>query len=224
MNTRTWVALLLCLTAHKSFAQPAPLCVENSPERRGEIGCSVIVQKLLPEGLKEPIFWHIDRFPTLAQARAAEGPASVAFEAGGKSWLLGVESKTSDHHGGEHVAQVGPLPLVPASRYSIQINSALFPPGMYSLAHTHSGVEGFYVVEGEQCLQTPTESVILKKGESLVIPAGVPMRLVAAGTSMRLGFGVIVYDASKPSTMRIAEQNAPKLVACESAARPRSPR
>src|SRR5215510_13235129 len=62
-------------------------CVENSPERRGEIGCSIIEDKLLPEGLKEPLFWHIDRFDSAEHARKAVGPASVAFEADGTSWL-----------------------------------------------------------------------------------------------------------------------------------------
>ena len=40
-------------------AKEEPLCVENSPEPRGEIGCSIIENKLLPNNLKEPVFWHI---------------------------------------------------------------------------------------------------------------------------------------------------------------------
>src|SRR5712664_3495427 len=78
-------------------------CVENSPERRGEVGCSIIENKLLPDGLKEPLFWHIDRFDSAEHARKAVGPASVAFEADGTSWLMTLESQTSDHHGGRHV-------------------------------------------------------------------------------------------------------------------------
>ena len=207
--------LLALLGADRATAQLAPNCVENSPERRGEIGCSIIVQKVLPEGIKEPVFWHIDRFGSLEQARAAAGPAGVAFDADGKSWLLTVESQTSDHHGGSHVAGVGPLPLTRASRYSIQINSARFTPGMYSRIHTHSGVEGFYVIEGEQCLQTPTRAVTLRQGETLLVPANTPMKLVATGTGIRYGLGIILHDASKPSTMRMDDATAPELVACK---------
>jgi quercetin dioxygenase-like cupin family protein len=192
----------------------APLCVENSPERRGGIGCSIIVRKLLPEGLKEPLYWHIDRFDSIERARAAAGPASFAFEADGAAWLSVVESTTSDHHGGQHVTAVGPLPLPKASRYAMQINSAKFTPGMYSRPHTHSGVEAFYVLAGEQCLQTPTGATILRKGETLALPADMPMRAVATGTGIRYGFGIIIHDASQPSTMQMDEATAPKLAPC----------
>ena len=39
----------------QASTQEEPLCVENSPERRGEIGCSLIDTKLLPANLKEPV-------------------------------------------------------------------------------------------------------------------------------------------------------------------------
>jgi quercetin dioxygenase-like cupin family protein len=220
MTTRTLPALILVaflglLAANEAAAQLAPNCVENSPERQGGIGCSIVVQKLLPEGIKEPVLWHIDRFGSLRLARAAAGPAGLAFEAGGRFWLVTVESQASDHHGGDHVAAVGPLPLTRASRYSMQINSARFTPGMYSRVHTHSGVEAFYVIDGEECLQTPTSAVTLRQGASLFIPAETPMRLVATGTGIRLGIGIVLHDASKPSTMRMDDATAPDLAACK---------
>jgi hypothetical protein len=115
----------------------APTCVENSPERRGELGCSIIEDKLLPNGPKGPLFWHIDRFDSAERARTAVGPASVAFEAAGTSWVMTMESQTSNHHGGRHVAQVGPPQLPRAAKYSMQVMSAAFTPRMYSLAHHH---------------------------------------------------------------------------------------
>jgi hypothetical protein len=57
-----WTVLLM---ANEAVAQLAPLCVENSPERRGELGCSVIVRKVLPEGIEEPVYWHIDSFDSI---------------------------------------------------------------------------------------------------------------------------------------------------------------
>jgi quercetin dioxygenase-like cupin family protein len=86
---------------------------------------------------------------------------------------------------------------------------------MYSRVHTHSGAEAFYVLEGQQCLQTPTNAVTLRKGEQLALPADTPMRLVATGTTIRYGFGIIVHDASQPSTMQMDDTTAPKLVACK---------
>ena len=69
------------IVGNSARAQLAAPCVENSPERKGEIGCSIIEDKSLPDGLKGPLFWHIDTFDSLELARAAVGPTSVAFEA-----------------------------------------------------------------------------------------------------------------------------------------------
>ena len=206
--------LLSLLTANMAAAQLMPTCVENSPERRGELGCSIIENKLLPNGLKGPLFWHIDRFDSAERARTAVGPASVAFEAAGTSWLMTIESQTSNHHGGCHVAQVGPLQLPRAAKYSMQVMSAAFTPRMYSLAHHHSGVEAVYVIEGEACYETPTRAFKLRDGETLALPAGTPMRAVVTGSTLRYVLAVIVYDAAQPPTMRMEEGTGPKLIAC----------
>jgi hypothetical protein len=78
-----------------SSAQEEPLCVENSPERKGEIGCSIVETKPLPESLRDPVFWHIDRFENGETARAAIGPASIAFQAHGSWWLMTIDSQPS---------------------------------------------------------------------------------------------------------------------------------
>ena len=129
------VAVLSILTTNTAAAQLMSTCVPDSPERRGEIGCSIIQSKPLPEGLTEPVFWHIDRFDSPDRARAAVGPASIAFDAAGVWWLMTIERDTTDHHGGQHVTRVGPLPLPRAARYAMMVQSAMFMPGMYSLPH-----------------------------------------------------------------------------------------
>ncbi|MCI0353195.1 MAG: SgcJ/EcaC family oxidoreductase [Acidobacteriales bacterium] len=211
------VILLSVLTANRAVAQLMSTCVENSPERRGKVGCSIIENKLLPVDLKQPLFWHIERFESAERARTAVGPQSVAFEAAGAFWLMTIESQSADHHGGSHVAQVGPLPLPPAQRYSMQALSAAFPPGMYSLVHHHSGVEAVYVIEGEGCYETPTRGFGLRKGETVAIPADTPMRAVATGSARRYVLAVIVHDAAQPPTMRMEEGTGPQLVGCSSA-------
>jgi hypothetical protein len=163
------LTLVSALTPNSAAAQLMSTCVENSPERRGELGCSIIESKVRPDGLREPVFWHIDRFDALERARAAVGPASIAFEAGGTPWLMTNESQISDHHGGTHVAHVGPLPLPRAPKYAMLIQSAVFAPGMYSLVHHHSGVEAVYAIDGEACYETPTGASKLRKGETLRI-------------------------------------------------------
>jgi quercetin dioxygenase-like cupin family protein len=207
--------LLSVVTAHTAAAQLMSTCTENSPERRGEIGCTVIESRALPDGIKEPVFWHIDRFDSLQHARAHVSPASVAFDAAGTSWLMTIESDTANHHGGTHVTQAGPLPLPRAARYGMVVQSALFTPGMYSLAHHHSGVEAVYVVEGEACYETPGRGVRLRKGETAVLPTGTPMRAVVVGSTPRHVLAVIVHDAAQPATMRMPEGKEPKLTSCK---------
>ena len=218
MSSRYWagvVAVLSILTPRTAATQLMSTCVPDSPERRGEIGCSIIQSKPLPEGLTEPVFWHIDRFDSPDAARAAVGPASIAFDAADSWWLMTIESETTDHHGGRHVTHVGPLPLPRAAKRAMMVQSAVFMPGMYSLVHHHSGVEAVYVLEGEACFETPTRAAKLRKGETLAIPGDTPMRSVVTGTARRHVLAVIVHDAAQPPTMRMEEGTGPRLVACK---------
>jgi quercetin dioxygenase-like cupin family protein len=220
MKTRKLTCLigaivLPILMAKTASAQLEPACVTNSPERRGEIGCSLVENKPLPATLREPLFWHIDRFDSGESALREGGPASVAFEAHGTWWLMTIESGIDDHHGGQHVTHVALPALPPAPKYSMLVMSAYIPSGLTSRIHTHSGVEGFYVVDGQQCLETPTRIYEMPKGGSLVIPAGVTMRLVATGTKPRRALAVIVYDSSQPPTTRMEMDPLPKLASCK---------
>jgi quercetin dioxygenase-like cupin family protein len=111
------------------------------------------------------------------------------------------------------VTQVGLPPLPPAPKYSMLVISAYIPPGLMPRVHLHSGVEAFYVVDGEQCLETETRAYKMPKGGSLAVPAGVTMRLVATGSTPRRGLAVIVYDAAQPPTTRF--DTGPQLVSCK---------
>jgi quercetin dioxygenase-like cupin family protein len=201
--------------ADTAASQLMSRCVENSPERYGEFGCSIIETKSLSGNLKDPLYWHIDRFDSAEHARTSVGGASVSFDAAGTSWLMTIESQTSDHHGGIHVAEVGPLPLPQAAKYSLQVLSSVFAPGMYSLAHHHSGVEAVYVVDGEACYETPTRGFKLLKGDTVALPTGTPMRAVATGSKPRYVLAIILYDAAQPPTMPMDQGTGPKLVECK---------
>ena len=125
---------------------------------------------------------------------------------------IGEESK--EHHGGQHVAQVKLSPLPQAPAYSMLVISAYIPAGMTSRVHLHSGVEAFYTVDGEQCLETPNRAFKMRKGDTLIVLTGVTMRLVATGAMPRRAFAVIVYDSSQPPTTRMPMEKAADLVPC----------
>lgn len=53
------------------FAIPARAqllqCIEDSPERHGQPGCSVVADKPMPSPPPRPAMWHIDEFSSLAE-------------------------------------------------------------------------------------------------------------------------------------------------------------
>lgn len=187
-------------------------CTQDSPERHGEPGCTIVTDKRLPGMLRSPVFWHIDEFPSLAAAQRAEDSLSVALEAGGSAWLYSFNSDTSDHHGGKHRGVVGPLPIQANRPYSVMAMSTRFPPGAFSPVHTHSGPEAWWVLEGEQCLQTTRTTVRAHAGQSALVAEGDTMRMMATGTGQRRALVLILHDANRPAIVRL--DNPPPLKSC----------
>jgi quercetin dioxygenase-like cupin family protein len=210
---RLVVLLLAVAGAATAAAQGSdPIrCVPDSPERRGGTGCSILADNVVSIDPHETLYWHIDRFPSVRAASAAATPSSVAAEAHGSAWLMTVEPQTSDHRGGAHVAVVGPLPLPRATALMMQVMSAHFVPGQVTEPHTHSGPEAWFVVEGEQCLETPDRAVPVKAGETAMIEGGPAMRLVGMGSGVRRALVLILHDASRPAT---TITRGVKLVSC----------
>jgi quercetin dioxygenase-like cupin family protein len=116
-----------------------------------------------------------------------------------------IEAPGSAGRGGQHVATVALPPLPPASQYRLLVISSFVEPNMTSRVHHHSGVEAFYGVDGDACLETTTRAYPIPKGGTLAVPAGVTMQLVGNGTGRRRDFAILVYDASMPPTMRTPE-------------------
>jgi quercetin dioxygenase-like cupin family protein len=215
--------LIVCISRSANYSgqestlREEPVCVENSPERRGDFGCSIVGNKPLPSGFRAPAYWEIDRFDSGDLAKEAAGPSNVAFEAHGSWWLMSVGSQIETPKGGQRVANVNLGALPEAPRYSMLVISAYIPSGMTSRVHFHSGVEAFYAVDGEQCLETAERAYPMQKGDTLVVPTGVTMRLIATGMKPRRAFAVIVYDSSKPPTTRKPMETASQLVSCQGA-------
>ncbi len=126
-----------------STQRPSVKCMENSPERQGKEGCTILTDRQLAGSSSRTVYWHIDRFESIEAAIKAAGPNSVATEAHGSFWLLTVETRAEDHYVGQHVAQLGPLELGPADSYTMRVLSSLLEPGSTTPIHTHSGPEVF---------------------------------------------------------------------------------
>lgn len=214
MNRMLLIILAVCgLVA--AGPRPSVKCTEDSPERRGEVGCTILANKPLPESMAKPVYWHLDRFDSIEAAKKTAGPNGVAAEAHGAVWLMTVEARTEAHHGGDHVAWIGPLEMPVTKRYSMRVLSSMLEPGTTTPIHTHSGPEVFYVVSGVQCLETPERSYSLGPGQTIVLPAGTVHRGRPGGSGARRVLGLNLYDAAGPPSRDL--DDPPSLVPCEAA-------
>jgi quercetin dioxygenase-like cupin family protein len=203
--------MIMCMLAVAQERAPVK-CTEDSPERRGQEGCTILTSRPLVGSVARPLYWHLDRFDSLDAAKKAAGPNGVAAEAHGSVWLMTVEPKTKRHHG-RHVAWIGPLALPAADSYTMRVQSSLLLPGATTPVHTHSGPEVFYIVAGEQCLETQPVAHRLVTGESFVLPASVIHRGRVTASVGRRAFGLVLHDAAQPASHNL--DNAPPLLTCK---------
>lgn len=190
------LALLLCAVAVLSpvrlGAQPAsPLSVKPVVEKK---------LKELPAG---PLYWRIETFATLADARAAESATGLAAEISGKVWLFTLGpaggATTGTKAGGTKVAEIGPVPPVQAPEYLLRINHASGPPGARTPPHSHPGSEAFYVLTGRLGQKTPHGVVHADAGSAMNgHGADMPMEVFSAGATDLDQLVMFVVDATRP--------------------------
>jgi hypothetical protein len=133
--------------AVQPIGRPIPCSrqLQTGSERTTDVGCWIMAHQPVGQLTTEP-FWHLDVYPTRAAAETAMGPRGTVVESLGKVWLLTIEKAGWRPAKGEHVAKIGPLPIVPGEEYTAQYMEAIFNPGMTSSIHTHAGPEAWYTV------------------------------------------------------------------------------
>ena len=141
------------------------------------------------------------------------GPNDVAAEAHGSFWLMSLEEKSEDHHGGVHVVWVGAIPVPVADSFSMRVQSSLLLPGATTPAHTHPGPEILYVVDGEQCTETPETGIHLRAGQSYIVPNGVIHRGRVIGSKPRRILALNLYNAAHRTSHDL--ENPPTLASCK---------
>jgi len=158
-------------------------------------GCQLLVRSTVAEFPDGLLFWHLRSFDTLAAAEAARAPQDVIAVAGGEAWLFsfGPESQA---RAGRVVGRVGPLPIARTGPFQIQLWYVVMPPGTSTGSHLHPGPEAWYVLEGEQCLDTPSGPIRARAGQGAVVGANVPMRLFNPGTGTRRALFIVIHDPS----------------------------
>lgn len=171
--------------------------------------------KQLPKG---PLYWRVENFPTLDQAKAAadeyrwnpdtvtyEGWPSLTAEVAGKVWLFTLGPKGAMTPGGTKLAEIGPVPTLSAPEYLLRVNYGSGPPGAKTPVHSHSGSEAFYVVAGKLGQRTPDGVNYVEAGHTMNgHMAGMPMQVFNGGTTDLTALIMFVVDATKPFSVPAA--------------------
>lgn len=165
--------------------------------------------KELPKG---PLYWRVENFPTLDQAKAAageyrwnpdtvsyEGWPSLTAEVAGKAWLFTLGPQGAATPGGTKVAEIGPVPPISAPEYLLRVNYGSGPPGAKTPVHSHPGSEAFYIVSGKLGQKTPHGVSYAETGHTMNghMP-GMAMEVFNAGTTDLTALIMFVVDATKP--------------------------
>jgi uncharacterized cupin superfamily protein len=73
---------------------------------------------------------------------------------------------------------------------------AVLPPGASSLVHAHAGPEAWYLLTGEQCLETATGLKRAGPGQTLIQRGYTPMQLNVTGKVTRRSLFIVVHDSA----------------------------
>ena len=173
-------------------------CVDVPPgEKRPDFGCFNIGTVKGLHFRRSAVYWHLYAFGNRKVAEAARSATGLVVEEDGHVWLSEFGARHITARGGEAVAVIGPLQLPAANSYSAVLSYAIMRPGDSSRVHTHPGPEGWYVLAGEQCLETPAGVNRAGAGQAMTVPPNVPMELNVTGTVLRRAFALVIHDSSQ---------------------------
>jgi quercetin dioxygenase-like cupin family protein len=181
---------------HEHLSEVA--CVDVPPgEKRPEFGC-FNVGVVTGLHFSEPsVYWHLSAFPSRKAAEAAKSATGIVVEEDGRAWLSEFGPESTAPRAGEAIAVIGPLQLPAAKSYAAVLSYAVMRPGDSSRVHTHPGPEGWYVLAGEQCLETPAGANKARAGGTMTVPPNIPMELNVTGTALRRAFALVIHDSAQ---------------------------
>ncbi|MEO6209419.1 MAG: hypothetical protein ABIQ10_04745 [Gemmatimonadaceae bacterium] len=167
-------------------------------QKRPEFGCTNIATETQLKFTESDVYWHLQTFPSRAAAEARKSKTGIVVEEDGRVWLSEFGPRDLIVTGGQPITIVGPLKLPLAASYTAVLSYAVMRPGDRSRVHTHPGPEGWYMIVGEQCLETPAGATKAKAGETMTVPPNVPMQLSITGTALRKSLVLVIHDSARP--------------------------
>ena len=139
-------------------------CDEKAKDGGGAEGCYWSASIELNRTSAQ-VYWHIDRYPDTASAEASKTARSVVIVGlGGQIFLQTISDSRDWRPGsGEHLASVGPLPVPQGTALTARFMEATTSSPAATRPHAHSGPEGFFLLSGSICVETPR----VRKGRGL---------------------------------------------------------
>ncbi len=189
-------AQLPATAGHNHLTEVA--CVDvPAGEKRPEFGCFNIATVTGLHFSETSVYWHLRAFPSRKAAEAVKSASGIVVEEDGRVWLSEFGPRNTAPRGGEAIAIVGPLQLPAAKSYAAVLSYAVMRPGDNSRVHTHPGPEGWYVLAGEQCLETPDGAIRARAGGTATVRGNIPMELNVTGTTLRRAFALVIHDSAQ---------------------------
>ena len=176
----------------------ASLSVLAQPAKPPALAIKPLAEKKVPDLPPGELFWRLENFPTLEQAKAAAGQWSLAAASDGKAWLFTLGPSGGATPGGNKVTEFGPVPRISAPQYLLRINEATGPSGAITSVHSHPGSESFYPLRGEQRIRGPYGTIVMKPGQPVVGQGEQPMQVWSSGTEPLHSLVMFVVDATRP--------------------------
>jgi quercetin dioxygenase-like cupin family protein len=184
------------MSGHEHLGEVACVDVPHG-EKRPEFGCFNVGTVTGLHFSQTSVYWHLRAFPDRATAEAAKRAGGIVVEEAGRTWLSEFGPRNMATAGGEFVALIGPLQLPVATSYTAVLSYAVMRPGDSSRVHTHPGPEGWYVLTGTQCLETPAGTTSAHAGGTMTVAPNVPMELNVTGTTIRRAFALVIHDSAQ---------------------------
>jgi hypothetical protein len=191
--------LALVAAASTAAAQRLGPGLEPTQGQTGVLLVDPVAETIVERLPATPLFWRVERFGSVADAKAAGGPLSLAAEAWGEAWLVTLGPKGASSVGERPLAEVGPVPFPEAKRFRLRLNRAGGPPGAKTPVHTHPGSEAFYVLKGQLTQKSAHGEAVLEAGRGLNGHGpGMVMQLTSSGEESLEQLVMFVVDADKP--------------------------
>jgi quercetin dioxygenase-like cupin family protein len=196
MPTGTLWAQAPATAGHDHLTEVA--CVDVPPGgTRPEFGCFNVATVTRLHFSQASVYWHLRVFPSRQAAEAVKSATGIVVEEDGRVWLSEFGTRESAPRGGEPIAVIGPLQLPAAPSYAAVLSYAVMRPGDSSRVHTHPGPEAWYVLAGEQCLETPAGADKARAGGTMAVGSNIPMELSVTGKTLRRAFALVIHDSAQ---------------------------